>query len=266
MKNKKQILRAILASGVMFFLTPDHAYSTEDTVPDLGDVTHGKKRAYKEVVEEISQQENREDGRKPYGIKKRKKCQRDHTLKTNSSRRNNKLRSQLHDATKAYIHGENPPATKTDKDEAEPTYNLALGYYCHLDSVSYSDIGEIGITASNGQEFICKSWERGKVLSFKKYRTKIKGRLTISKSMLPLTLTVSLISSIQPLKILRDVIYNNSKNTPLSSLRTWAGEQPLTFILEESHLFDENEDLGISGLLINNLAPGNTTVIDLIKK
>lgn len=232
MNHQRQVPSILYACIILFFSGLNHAYS-EYLVPELS----GIKRNYREMNEFLHEES---------GAGKSKR----HCIKKTAS---------------VDVTGENPPSQEICQDQSgEKVYYLELGYYCHRDHISYSGIDFVGIIASNGQEFMSEDWEQGKTLGFTRYRTQEEGKLTITKDMFPLTVSVMLVSTRQPIRILRDRIYNNSENTPLDSLKIWAGEAPLTFRLEESDLFDQNGQLIINGLCINSLVPASTTVLDLI--
>lgn len=265
MKNKKQILKSLLISCVLFFLTLSHAVSM-DVMLEQDGIGHGITRTCNEK-EVIFHEENYGGLYKQDGIVKKYETSWQGYYNQNKKydSENKELRAALFGLEGISINMGSLSAYMNHKNKAEELYHLPVWYYCHMDSTSYSSIDSIGIAASNGQNLISEDWRRGTFLSFKEYKTGKEGRLSITKSMFPLKLEIKLICSKQPLEILRDRIYNNSRNTHLSSLKTWAGEEPLIFTFEEPDFFDQSGRLKISGLLINSLAPGDITVPQAIE-
>lgn len=144
----------------------------------------------------------------------------------------------------------------------EETYDLDLSYYFYPSKIHYKDIGFVGVCVSNGQMFLSE-WRAGALLPFKKYGTDEVGRLHVTKSMFPLRLSVTVINSIQPLSIIRDMVNNNFKNTSFDCLKKWGEESPFTFTLKKTHLFDNAGKLGVNSLCIGSIEPTSGLIVPL---
>ena len=156
------------------------------------------------------------------------------------------------------------------KESDEERYHIDLGYACDFNRVSYSGIDFVGLVISNKrgfyQEFESEEWKIGQELSFKKYRTRAPGILTITKDVLPLELTVMLIRRQQSIPLLRRVIVD--KHLPKPLLSTWKKWRKVkaTFDINNSDIFDENGKVDKLKMLVTCSDPESIDFLHFVRK
>lgn len=145
-----------------------------------------------------------------------------------------------------------------EKDLFHQTHSLKLFFYCVPKPFFYSDLSEVSLSMSNGQQFRTNRWTQGWECPFVNFITRMPSNLCFKKEDLPLTGSIRFLSCYNKLKILGEhLLSTNPTPIPLGDYQDWKNTKPISFRLTKDFLLNQDDNQKFSSMCVKTLDPSS---------